>query len=43
MALGTATTCDLYDQFPEFAMPLQPVRAEGCAIANQALLDVYLP
>jgi hypothetical protein len=42
MALGTATTCDLCDLFPEFSMLRQLVHEARCVISSPAPLNVYL-
>jgi hypothetical protein len=41
MARGTAATCDLCDQFQEFAMPPQLARVEASLIANLIPSNVY--
>jgi predicted HAD superfamily hydrolase len=41
MALGTATTCDLCDLFPEFSMQRQLVHEARCAISSRAPSNVY--
>jgi hypothetical protein len=43
MALGTATTCDLCDQFQGFSKPPQLVRVEECVIATLIPLNVCRP
>jgi hypothetical protein len=43
MALGTATTCDLCDQFQGFSKPPQLVRVEECVIATLIPSSVYQP
>jgi hypothetical protein len=43
MARGTAATCDLCDQFQEFAMPPQLARVEASLIANLIPSNVYQP
>jgi hypothetical protein len=43
MARDTAATCDLCDQFPEFAMPRPLARVEESVIANLIPSNVYLP
>jgi hypothetical protein len=43
MALGTATICDLCDQFQGFAMPLQLAREEESLSANPIPSNVYQP
>jgi hypothetical protein len=43
MALGTATICDLCDQFQGFSMPLQLARVEESASANLIPSNVYQP
>jgi len=43
MALDTATTCDLCDQFQEFAMLHLQARVEESLIANLIPSNVYQP
>jgi hypothetical protein len=43
MALGTATTCDLCDQFQGFSKLRQLARVEESLIANLIPSNVYLP
>jgi hypothetical protein len=43
MAPGTATTCDLCDQFQEFSKLRQLARVEAFLIANLVPSNVYRP